>query len=160
MPPLQQALARLVDFTEYFIHMAQAVSAKSSCLRRQVGAVAVVDHRIVATGYNGTPSGLPNCNQGGCKRCAAPIALVPSGTALDLCLCVHAEANCVAHAAKHGAILWGAVLYTTHSPCMDCAKLLINSGVAGILFHHDYPASEEVRDMLSKGNVWCQAYGK
>ncbi|MCM2270454.1 MAG: dCMP deaminase family protein, partial [Thermoanaerobaculia bacterium] len=103
----------------YYLGIAQAVAARASCLRRQVGAVIVVDNAILATGYNGTPMGVTNCDQGGCPRCASD---APVGAGYDACICVHAEQNAIAFAARHGNATKGGTLYTTLRPCFGCAK--------------------------------------
>jgi dCMP deaminase len=86
---------------DYYMQLAHAVAARSNCMRRVVGAVVVVEDRVVATGYNGTPSGMTNCLDGGCVRCARH-DIWELGTAYDLCICVHAEANCIATERRRG----------------------------------------------------------
>ena len=94
----------------YYIAIARTVAERASCLRRRVGAVIVVDNGIIATGYNGTPIGVTNCDQGGCPRCASD---APPGAGYDACICVHAEQNAIVFAARHGNSTQGGTLYTT-----------------------------------------------
>ena len=107
------------SWDEYFMAIAEQVSRRSTCLRRHVGAVLVVDRRILATGYNGAPSGVPHCAESGCLR---EQMAVPSGQRHELCRGLHAEQNAIIQAAKHGVRIAGAMLYTTHHPCSMCAK--------------------------------------
>ena len=121
---------------EYFMEIARLVASRSTCLRRQVGAVMVKDKNILATGYNGTPSGIRHCAEVGCLRQQLN---VPSGERHELCRGLHAEQNAIIQAAKHGANIDGATLYCTHSPCIICSKMLINSGVKRIICCDGYP---------------------
>jgi dCMP deaminase len=124
------------SWDEYFIEIARLVASRSTCLRRQVGAVMVKDKNILATGYNGTPSGIRHCSEVGCLRQQMN---VPSGERHELCRGLHAEQNAIIQAAKHGVNIDGAVLYCTHSPCIICSKMLINSGVKRIVCTDGYP---------------------
>ncbi len=121
---------------EYFIEIARLVASRSTCLRRQVGAVMVKGKNILATGYNGTPSGIRHCSEVGCLRQQMN---VPSGERHELCRGLHAEQNAIIQAAKHGVNIDGATLYCTHSPCIICSKMLINSGVKRIVCYDGYP---------------------
>jgi dCMP deaminase len=121
---------------EYFMAIAEQVARRSTCLRRQVGALLVVDKRLLATGYNGAPSGVPHCAEDGCPR---DRDRVPSGQGHDLCRGLHAEQNAIIQAAKHGVRIDGATLYTTHHPCSMCAKVAINAGIRRVVCRHDYP---------------------
>jgi dCMP deaminase len=121
---------------EYFMEIARLVASRSTCLRRQVGAVMVKDKNILATGYNGTPSGIRHCAEVGCLRQQLN---VPSGERHELCRGLHAEQNAIIQAAKHGTNIDGATLYCTHSPCIICSKMLINSGVKRIVCCDGYP---------------------
>jgi len=116
--------------------IAEEVARRSTCLRRTVGAVLVVEKRILATGYNGAPSGVPHCSETGCLR---QQMAVPSGERHELCRGLHAEQNAVIQAAKHGVRIAGATLYTTHHPCSLCAKIAINAGIERIVCRRDYP---------------------
>ena len=118
--------------------MAKLASRRSSCLRRAVGAVLVKDRRLLATGYNGVPSGVTHCEVTGCLR---EKLSVPSGERHELCRGLHAEQNAIIQAAFHGVSIRGAVLYCTNLPCIICAKMLINAGVRRIVFIEGYADS-------------------
>lgn len=124
------------SWDEYFMHIARAVSGRATCLRRQVGAVIVRDKRILATGYNGAPSGLAHCEEVGCLREERGVA---SGERHELCRGLHAEQNALLQAALHGIAVSGASLYSTHRPCALCAKMLINAGIREIFYGSGYP---------------------
>ena len=127
---------RRPEWEEYFMSIAELASKRSTCLRRQIGAVAVRENQILATGYNGAVSGQPHCGAVGCLREALKI---PSGERVELCRAVHAEMNVVCQAASHGVSLQESTLYCTHQPCYSCAKVLINAGVKLIVYLHSYP---------------------
>ena len=116
---------------EYFMCIALDVARRSNCLRRSVGAIIVKGRSIVSTGYNGTPMGVRNCFEGGCIRCASP---VPPGQGYDTCICVHAEANAMLLAARHGTAIEGGVLYSTLRPCFGCLKEAIQAGIKEIVY--------------------------
>ncbi len=124
------------SWDSYFMQMAQVVAGRSTCLRRQVGAVMVKEKQILSTGYNGSPSGLQHCDEVGCLRQSLG---VPSGERHEICRAVHAEQNALVQAAKHGVAITGADLYTTHQPCVLCTKLLINAGIKRVIYTHSYP---------------------
>lgn len=124
------------SWDSYFMQMAQVVAGRSTCLRRQVGAVMVKDKQILSTGYNGSPSGLLHCDEVGCLRQSLS---VPSGERHEICRAVHAEQNALVQAAKHGVAITGADLYTTHQPCVLCTKLMINAGIRRVVYTHSYP---------------------
>lgn len=124
------------DWDSYFMKMASVVAERSTCLRRHVGAVAVLDRRILATGYNGAPTGVPHCAEVGCLR---EVRGVPSGQRQELCRGLHAEQNVIVQAALHGVTMRGATVYCTHQPCILCAKMLINAGIVRIVYRGDYP---------------------
>ena len=129
-------MSKKQSWDEYFLKLAFDVASRSSCSRRQVGAVIVKDNRILSTGYNGTPRGIKNCDEGGCPRCSSN---APSGTALGECLCSHAEENAIVSAAYFGTAIKGSTIYTTISPCIHCAKMIINSGIVKVVFSKWYP---------------------
>jgi dCMP deaminase len=135
---------------DYYLMLAQAVAARANCQGLDVGAVIVKGDRILATGYNGTAAGMPNCLEGGCLRCArrrpGEKKQFKSGTNYDLCSCVHAEANAMATAARFGIPLDGSTLYTTDQPCFSCAKELIQAGVTKVYFIHFWPPNRLVKD--------------
>ncbi len=134
---------------EYFLEMARVIARRSTCLRRKVGALLVREKRILASGYNGAPSGLPHCEQVGCRREQLGI---PSGERQELCRALHAEQNAIIQAALHGVNTGGSVLYCTTQPCITCAKMLINAGVARVVYVGDYPDAL-AREMLEQANV-------
>jgi dCMP deaminase len=121
---------------KYFMEIAHLVKTRSTCIRRQVGAVVVKDKRILSTGYNGAPTDCKHCTEIGCLREALK---VPSGERHELCRALHAEQNAIAQAAAHGIALQGATIYVTHQPCSLCAKLIINAGLSHIIYEGDYP---------------------
>lgn len=121
---------------EYFIDIVELVKTRSTCLRRQVGALVVKDKRIIATGYNGAPSGCKHCSELGCVRDEMQI---PSGERHELCRAIHAEQNVIVQAAYSGTSLKNSTLYVTCQPCVLCAKMIINSGIQKVIFKGDYP---------------------
>ena len=123
------------DWDTYFMDRAKLASRRSSCLRRAVGAVLVKDRRLLATGYNGVPSGVEHCEVTGCLR---EKLNVPSGERHELCRGLHAEQNAIIQAAFHGVSIRDAVLYCTNLPCIICAKMLINAGVRRIVYVEGY----------------------
>jgi dCMP deaminase len=132
---LKAAARARPDWDTYFMDMAKLASRRSSCLRRAVGAVLVKDRRLLATGYNGVPSGVEHCEVTGCLR---ERLNVPSGERHELCRGLHAEQNAIIQAAFHGVSIRGAVLYCTNLPCIICAKMLINAGVRRIVYLEGY----------------------
>ena len=130
------ARPRRLSWDEYFMKMAHLVARRSTCLRRQVGAVLVKDKRIIATGYNGAPKGLPHCIDIG--RCLRQELNVPSGQRHELCRGLHAEQNCIIQAAVFGVSTRGATLYTTTYPCAICAKMIINAEIREVVYDADY----------------------
>ena len=124
------------SWESYFIEIAQVVATRSTCVRRQVGAVLVKERQILSTGYNGVPRGLVHCTERGCLREQLGI---PSGERHELCRGLHAEQNAIIQAAYHGSSIKGAELYCTHQPCVLCAKMLVNAGVTAAYFGGGYP---------------------
>ncbi len=120
----------------YFMEIALLVSTRSTCMRRKVGAVLVKDKRVLATGYNGAPSGLAHCEEVGCLRQRLGI---PSGERHEICRGLHAEQNAIIQAALHGVSIKGSKLYTTTFPCIICSKMLINAGIREIVYREGYP---------------------
>lgn len=126
------------------------VATRATCLRRKVGAILVKDRRILATGYNGPPKGVPHCDElGGCLRDKLGI---PSGERMELSRAVHAEQNAIIQAAKMGTNIDGATLYVTNHPCFICAKMLINAGVKKIIYKEGYP-DKYAKEILKEANV-------
>lgn len=134
--------------------IAQEVARRSTCLRRQVGAILVVEKRILATGYNGAPSGVPHCSEEGCLRAELD---VPSGQRHELCRGLHAEQNAMLQAAKHGVRIAGASLYTTLHPCSMCAKMAINAGIERIVCREDYP-DDLGRSLLAEAGIAVEVF--
>lgn len=124
------------SWEEYFLEVAKLVAKRSTCLRRSVGAVLVKDKRILATGYNGAPSGLRHCVEIGCMRQKLKI---PSGERHELCRALHAEQNALIQASLYGISVKGSTIYATCQPCVICAKMLINAGIREIVISGDYP---------------------
>ena len=117
--------------------IAFAVRSRASCRGQRVGALMVRDSHIIATGYNGTPANMVNCDDGGCYRCANRETF-PSGSGYDLCICVHAEQNAILAAARFGIATAGAVMYTTTRPCFGCTKELLQCRVEAVRYVHDW----------------------
>ncbi|QQR76174.1 MAG: dCMP deaminase family protein [Holophagales bacterium] len=132
---------------EYYLAIARAVAARSNCVRRQVGALVVVDNAIIATGYNGTPVGVRNCIDGGCPRCASD---APVGAGYDSCICVHAEQNAIVFAARHGNATQGGTLYTTLRPCFGCLKESIQAGIRSIVFAEPFAYEGELEALYQR----------
>jgi dCMP deaminase len=149
LPPLMSRFVR-PSWDEYFMNIAKVVASRSNCMKRKVAAIIVKDQRVVSTGYNGTPRGACNCNEGGCPRCNG---MAPSGTALDECLCSHGEENAITQAAYHGISLKGSTLYTTFAPCLQCTKLIINSGIVEVVYNQDYPLNDRAMSLLEECGV-------
>jgi len=124
------------SWDEYFMELTAVVAKRSTCLRRHVGALVVRDKRILATGYNGAPSGLDHCLDIGCLREAKGI---PSGERQELCRGLHAEQNAIIQAGLHGVSLRDATLYVTLAPCTTCAKMVINAGIRRVIYQESYP---------------------
>ena len=125
----------------YFMNIANEVAKRSTCERAQVGAVIVKEKRILTTGYNGSPRGLPHCSEVGCL--------------MDNVHCVrtlHAEQNAIIQAALHGIITEGATIYVTHQPCFLCAKMIINAGLVQIVYDKEYP-DDRSREFLEQAGV-------
>ncbi len=127
------------SWDEYFMSIARVVSTRSNCIKRKVGAVIARDRRIISTGYNGTPRGVRNCNEGGCPRCAGA---AESGSRLDECLCSHAEENAITQSAYHGVTVRGGTIYTTFCPCLMCTKMIINAGLDEVVYDSHFPLGE------------------
>ncbi|MFA5177661.1 MAG: cytidine/deoxycytidylate deaminase family protein [Candidatus Omnitrophota bacterium] len=124
------------SWDEYFLEVAKLVAKRATCLRRSVGAVIVKDKRILATGYNGAPSGLKHCVDVGCMRQKLNI---PSGERHELCRALHAEQNALIQASLYGISVKGSKLYATCQPCVICVKMLINAGIKEIVIAGAYP---------------------
>jgi dCMP deaminase len=138
------------SWDQYFMDIAHKVAARSNCMKRQVAAVIVADKRIISTGYNGTPRGVKNCNEGGCPRCNG---FSESGKNLEECLCSHGEENAIVQASYHGIAIKDATLYTTYSPCLMCSKMIINAGIRRVVYNEAYPLNDTATRMLKEAGV-------
>lgn len=139
-----------VSWDEYFMEIAEIVKTRSTCIRRQIGAVIVKDNRIITTGYNGAPSGCRHCTEiGSCYRQEHNI---PSGERHELCRAIHAEQNAIIQAAKIGNTTDGATIYVTNQPCVICAKMCINAGIKRIVYKDGYP-DDLAMQMLKEAGV-------
>lgn len=127
------------SFDEYFIKIAEAVAERATCPRKKIGAVIVKNKRIIATGYNGAPRGLPHCLDVGCQ--------MVNGHCVRT---THAEQNAVIQCALHGVSSDGATLYSTVNPCMNCAKILANAGIKRVVFKEEYTHADELDDEALK----------
>lgn len=156
-----QLRAKQVGRDEYYMGIAEAVAVGANCTGKEIGAVLVRDNRVISTGVNGTPSGFPNCKDGGCVRCLdrarkkagrdseiSDPEHASGSKSLDVCICVHAEANTLLTAARFGIPVDGATLYTTLSPCFGCLKESLQAGVARVVYGKRYDAkySEGLRE--------------
>lgn len=137
------------------MEITRLVSTRSTCLRRQVGAVFVKEKNILATGYNGAPSRVAHCSEVGCLREQLGI---PSGERHEICRGLHAEQNGIIQAARHGINLSGSTVYITDSPCIICAKMLINVGVVRIVCGQGYPDSLSA-EILAEAGLSLEYYG-
>lgn len=140
----------------YFMEITKLVASRSSCLRRKVGAVLVKDKRILATGYNGAPTGMKHCEEVGCLR---ERLHVPSGERHELCRGLHAEQNAIIQAARQGTEIVGSTLYCTTAPCSLCAKMLINAGVVRIIYEGNYP-DERAMEFFQEAGVKVEHFGE
>ncbi len=137
------------DWDHYFMKIAELVGERSTCLRRKVGCVLVKRKRILATGYNGAPTGLPHCEEVGCIRVELKI---PSGERHELCRGLHAEQNAIIQSAYYGVSIKDSILYVTCHPCSVCAKMIINSGIKEVIIKEGYP-DKLATDFFKNANV-------
>ena len=138
-----------LSWDDYFMEITRLVAKRSTCLRRHVGAIIVRDKRILATGYNGAPRGLPHCSETGCLREEMG---VPSGQKQELCRGLHAEQNAIIQAALSGVSIEDSQLYSVTRPCIVCAKMIINAGIKRIVFEEGYP-DPLAEQMLNEAGV-------
>jgi dCMP deaminase len=141
------------DNDEYFLKIASVVAERSTCRRHHVGAVAVKDKHILATGYNGAAARLKDCLELGCLRDEMKI---PSGTRHEICRGIHAEQNVIIQASLHGVSLEGATVYVTHSPCILCAKMLVNAKIMRFVTFGKY-ADDSFTDLFNEAGVEFEA---
>ena len=152
---VQEVLKKSLHFErpgwdEYFMSIARVVASRSNCVKRKVAAVITLDRRIISTGYNGTPRGVRNCNEGGCPRCNA---FGPAGSDLGECVCSHGEENALVQAAYHGVAVRGATLYTTLCPCLLCTKMILNAGIAEVVYSAAYHLGDLSLSLLREAGV-------
>ena len=146
-------MAERPSWHQYFMTITRQVAERSTCLRAKVGAVMVRDRNIVATGYNGAPAGLPHCTDVGCLVYSSR---TPSGEMEENCFrTIHAEINAIAQAAKNGASIRDADIYITHTPCIHCMKVLLNTGIRAIYYEREYKL-HTLEDMLKHTRVTLQ----
>jgi dCMP deaminase len=135
---------------QYFLTITRNVAERSTCTRAKVGAVIVRDKNILATGYNGAPAGLPHCLDVGCL---VYTSRTPSGELEENCFrTIHAEINAIAQAAKNGASIRDADIYITHTPCIHCVKVLINTGIRRMFYERDYKRAT-IEELLRGANI-------
>ena len=147
---------RRPSWDKYFLEVARLVAKRSTCIRRRVGAILVKDKRILATGYNGAPSGLKHCIDIGCLREKLKI---PSGERHELCRALHAEQNALIQASLYGISVKGSTLYATNQPCVICAKMLINAGIKEIVIAEGYP-DKMAMDFLREAKIKVKRVSK
>jgi len=137
------------SWDQYFMDIVELVSRRSTCLRRKVGAVLVRDKRMLATGYNGPPTGIRHCAEVGCLRDKLGI---PSGERHELCRGLHAEQNAIIQAALHGVSTKDSTIYCTNHPCIICSKMIINSGITSVIYKDDYN-DDLAEEMLNEAGI-------
>ena len=141
----------------YFMSLAKLASLRTNCMKRHVGCVIAKDKRVIATGYNGTPSGVTNCMEGGCQRCNGTKSNLSSkGVGLDLCLCLHAEENAIIEAGRERCN--GSTLYTNLFPCILCAKKIVQSGIERVVFDKHYCIDVVSESLLRAGGVLIEQH--
>jgi dCMP deaminase len=147
------------SWIEYFAKIAELTSKRSNCIRKQVGCIIVKDNRIISTGYNGTPSGMKNCFDGGCERCYSNYLNNSfSGSNLDLCICLHAEEN--AMLSPSISDMTDGTLYCTHFPCISCTKKIIQCKIKKVVYINNYSDTLEKisKSMFETSNIIVEQY--
>lgn len=144
------------SWDEYFMDIVDLIKDRSTCLRRHVGAIIVKEKRILASGYNGAPSGCKHCEEVGCLRAQLN---VPSGQRHELCRASHAEQNAIVQAAMHGVSINESTIYVTDQPCVICSKLMINAGIKRVVFQGSYP-DELSMELLTEAGIEVIKYSK
>lgn len=139
---------------DYFMKITQDVAERATCIKRQVGAVIVKEHRILSSGYNGAPKGLEHCSE---KSCIRQKLNIPSGQRHELCRGLHAEQNAIIQAAWHGVKIEGSTLYCTYQPCVICVKMMINAGIVKLVYDGGYP-DELALEMLKESPMEVVKY--
>ena len=139
-----------IDKTNYYLDIAQTVAERATCLRKRFGSVIVKNDAIISTGYNGAPRGRANCTDLGI--CLREKFSIPSGTRYELCRSVHAEANAITKVAASSNSSRGATIYVTSSPCIECAKLIIQSGIRRVVYSEDYRLADGI-ELLRRAGI-------
>ena len=139
----------------YFVRLCTLAAMRSNCMKRRVGAVIVRQHRVLSTGYNGTPSGLLNCNEGGCARCNES---APCGSSLDECLCLHAEENALLELGRDRGGAQGTVLYCNTCPCLRCAVKIVQTGVMEVVYQLEYSMDDRSARIFQQAGVAVRKY--
>ena len=148
------------SWNEYFLQLAEIVKGRSNCIRRQVGAVLVKDRQIIAAGYSGTPRRVKNCDEGGCQRCLRREKnIIKTNERKDLCICICAEQNALVQGAYHGISTKGTTLYATVSPCLQCARLIINAGITTVVYKEQYQDDFGIK-LLKSAGITVHIYSK
>ncbi|KAL5494603.1 DCD1 [Sanghuangporus weigelae] len=142
------------SWDSYFMKLASLASHRSNCMKRRVGAILVRDHSIIATGYNGTPFGVPNCNQGGCKRCNEGVPRTVEG--FEECLCIHAEENALLEAGRERAR--GAIIYCNTCPCLKCTIKIVQNGVREVVYNLSYKMDASSARVFQTAGVEMRQY--
>lgn len=143
--------SKRTNWNEYFLQIARLVASRSTCLRKQVGAVIVKDRHILATGYNGSPKGTRHCTEIGCVREEMNI---PHGARYEMCRACHGEENAILQSACHGVSIEGADIYCTHKPCINCTKMILNSGIKRVFYEtDDLPVNELQENLIAQSDV-------
>ncbi|MCL2889256.1 MAG: cytidine/deoxycytidylate deaminase family protein [Eggerthellaceae bacterium] len=148
------AMKERPSWDEYFLKLAHEVATRTTCLRRPVGAIVVKDKRILATGYNGVPSGISHCSEVGCLREQLG---VPSGQRHEICRGLHAEQNAIIQAARYGIDISGSSIYVTTQPCVVCAKMIINAGIVEITYTDPYD-DELALSLLNEAGISMRVF--
>jgi dCMP deaminase len=152
-------MAEWTKWDKRFMELAKTIGTWSSCYQenRKIGAVIVLNKRILTTGYNGAPAGVTSCVERG--ECMRRKMNIPSGTRQEICYAIHAEQNAIIQAAKLGVSIEGATMYCTHQPCVICAKMIVNSGIARVVYGEGYP-DEFALQMFAMSGVALEKYGE
>ena len=145
------------SWDECFMSIAQVVASRSNCMKRKVAAIIIRDKRIISTGYNGTPRGVKNCNEGGCERCNKN---TESGKNLIDCVCSHGEENAIVQSAYHGIEIKGSTIYSTFSPCLLCTKMIINAGIQEVIYNAEYPLADISTQLLKEAGIVVRKFEK
>lgn len=144
------------SWDEYFMKLAALVAERSTCLRHNTGAIIVKGKRVLTTGYNGAARGAKDCLELGCLRNELNI---PSGTRHEICRAIHAEQNAIIQGGLHGINIDGSTMFSTHTPCMICAKMIVNAGIKEVVSYQDY-ADEEAKKFLEQSGVELRKISK